>query len=139
MSRHARRTALLGALATLAFAGCQRDTLTQPRSAPLSADKRIDPQDDAGLRRIQHVVVIYLENHSFDNLYGEFRGANGLANSDATSTQVDGLGNPFATLPMTATSPFPTNLPNAPFNIEQFVPASLKIPDLVHRFYQEQQ
>jgi phospholipase C len=139
MFRHARRTALLGALATLAFAGCQRDTLTQPRSAPgLSADRKIDPQDDAGLRRIQHVVVIYLENHSFDNLYGEFPGANGLTNSSATSTQVDGSGNPFATLPMTASSPFPTNLPNAPFNIEQFVPASLRIPDLVHRYYQEQ-
>jgi phospholipase C len=140
MFRHARRTALFGALATLAVAGCQRDTVTQPRSAPaLSADRKIDPQDDAGLRRIQHVVVIYLENHSFDNLYGEFPGANGLANSGATSTQVDGSGNPFATLPMTATSPFPTNLPNAPFTIEQFVPANMKIPDLVHRYYQEQQ
>ena len=139
MFRHVR-TAVLGALATLAFAGCQRDTVTQPRSAPaLSADQKIDPQTDAGLRRIQHVVVIYLENHSFDNLYGEFPGANGLANSGATSTQVDGVGNPFATLPMTGTSPFPTNLPNAPFNIEQYVPANMKIPDLVHRFYQEQQ
>jgi phospholipase C len=140
MFRHARRTALLGALATLVFAGCQRDTLTQPRSAPaLSADKKIDPQNDAGLRRIQHVVVIYLENHSFDNLYGEFPGANGLANSGPTSTQVDGSGNPFATLPMTGTSPFPNTLSNAPFNIEQYVPANLKIPDLVHRYYQEQQ
>jgi phospholipase C len=95
MFRHVRRTAVFGALATLACAGCQRDTVTQPRSAPaLSADKKIDPQNDAGLRRIQQVVVIYLENHSFDNLYGEFPGANGLANSGATSTQVDGLGNP---------------------------------------------
>ncbi len=141
MHRHGTRAGFLGALVALVLplAGCQRDTLTQPHPvSAVSADRRIDPQDDAGLRRIKHVVVIYLENHSFDNLYGEFPGADGLANAAATSTQVDGLGNPFATLPMTATSPFPTNLPNAPFNIEQFVPANMKIPDLVHRYYQEQ-
>ncbi len=139
MHRHGKRAVILSALAALALFGCQHDTLTQPRSASaLSADKRSDPQDDAGLRRIKHVVVIYLENHSFDNLYGEFPGANGLANDAATSTQVDGLGNPFVVLPMTATSPFPTNLANAPFSIERYVPANMKIPDLVHRFYQEQ-
>ena len=31
----------------------------------------------ASLSSINHVVVLYLENHSFDNLYGEFPGANG--------------------------------------------------------------
>ncbi|HXZ43901.1 MAG TPA: alkaline phosphatase family protein, partial [archaeon] len=32
---------------------------------------------ESGLDRIHHLVVIYLENRSFDNLYGEFPGANG--------------------------------------------------------------
>ena len=31
----------------------------------------------AGLDKIRHVLVIYLENRSFDNLYGGFPGANG--------------------------------------------------------------
>jgi len=31
-----------------------------------------------GIDRINHVVVIYLENHSFDNLYGSYSGAEGL-------------------------------------------------------------
>src|SRR5262249_37843687 len=56
--------------------------------------------------------------------------------------QVDIAGTPFATLPFPATTPFtpfPTNLPNAPFSIEQYVPANANTPDLVHRFYQEQQ
>ncbi|HKC48205.1 MAG TPA: alkaline phosphatase family protein [Gemmatimonadales bacterium] len=136
MFRHGPRAIALGALA-LALASCQRDTPTQPQH--VMAAQKIDPQDDAGLRRIQHVVVIYLENHSFDNLYGEFPGADGLANASATSTQVDELGNPFATLPQKTGSPFPTTLANAPFNIEQYVPANMKIPDLVHRYYQEQQ
>src|SRR5262249_37313035 len=87
---------------------------------------------------IKHVVVIYLENHSFDNLYGSFPGANGLASAGGKSKQVDGAGNPFATLPVNAGTPFPTTLTNAPFAIEDFVAATQKIPDLVHRYYQEQ-
>ena len=27
---------------------------------------------------INHTIVIFLENHTFDNLYGKFPGANGL-------------------------------------------------------------
>jgi acid phosphatase len=94
-----------------------------------------------GFDRLKHIVVIYLENHSFDNLYGEFAGANGLTKAAGTTTQVDANGKPFEFLPFPSTppfSPFPTNLPNAPFSIEQYVPAHARTPDLVHRFYQEQ-
>jgi phospholipase C len=97
-----------------------------------------DESDDSGLHRLKHVVVIYLENHSFDNLYGEFRGANGLANAGARATQVDLAGRPYATLPTPPGGAFPSNLANAPFSIEQYVPAAAKTPDLVHRFYQQQ-
>ena len=38
-------------------------------------------QMPTGLHRLQHIVVIYLENRSFDNLYGLFPGANGVANA----------------------------------------------------------
>ena len=34
---------------------------------------------------IDTVVVIYAENRSFDNLYGNFPGANGLANASSTA------------------------------------------------------
>ena len=37
----------------------------------------------AGLSRIDHIVIIYAENHSFDNMYGMFPGANGVANAHA--------------------------------------------------------
>ena len=37
----------------------------------------------APLDRIQNIVVIYAENHSFDNMYGLFPGANGIANATA--------------------------------------------------------
>src|SRR5215472_723116 len=50
---------------------------------------------------IQHVVVIYQENQSFDGLYGYFRGANGLSNATAAQIgQVDKFtGAAIATLP----------------------------------------
>jgi acid phosphatase len=95
--------------------------------------------DDEGFRRLKHIVVIYMENHSFDNLYGEFPGANGLANAGAQATQVDLQGKPFAVLPTLPGGAFPSNLPNAPFNIEQYIPIGVNSPDLVHRFYQEQE
>jgi acid phosphatase len=49
---------------------------------------------------IQTVVVIYAENRSFDNLYGTFPGANGLANASHTSiVQLDRDGKPLRGLP----------------------------------------
>ncbi len=37
------------------------------------------PPTPTGLDKVQHIVVIYLENWSFDSLYGLFPGADGLA------------------------------------------------------------
>jgi acid phosphatase len=82
----------------------------------------IAPQ--SSLDRIQTIVVIYAENHSFDNLYGMFPGANGVANASATQrTQVDHDGRPLPTLPPVYTSGkadphYPAKLPNGPFRID---------------------
>src|SRR5712671_5808889 len=53
------------------------------------------------LAGINHLVVIYDENHSFDNLYGQFPGANGISNaSDTSTTQIDSAtGQPYQCLP----------------------------------------
>ncbi len=93
------------------------------------------------MTRIQHVVVIYLENRSFDNLYGQFPGADGLDSREATTSrrpQIDAKGAPYAALPQAESSPFPPTLPNAPFDITRYVPNDKPTIDLVHRFYQEQ-
>src|SRR5439155_21220738 len=42
---------------------------------------------DDQLQKINHIVVIYEENHSFDNLYGGWEGVNGRANADLAHTQ----------------------------------------------------
>lgn len=94
-----------------------------------------------GIEKVNHVVVIYMENHSFDNLYGTFPGANGLSNATAANTtQVNGTGTVYTTLPNvtgTGSAAFPTNLANTYFNIDQYVANDALIPDVTHRFYQE--
>jgi phospholipase C len=92
----------------------------------------------SGLEQINHIVVIYLENHSFDNLYGQFPGANGLAQAANGPPQEDTEGKPYTVLPQIKDARFPTNLPNHPFPIDKYVPADEKVSDLVHRFYQNQ-
>jgi len=99
-----------------------------------------------GLQKIDHVVVIYLENHSFDNLYGQFPGADGIAKGKWAS-QVGKDGQVLDTLPPVMDTDgkppgpdarFPLKMINAPFLIDQYVPQNAMVPDLVHRYYQNQ-
>jgi acid phosphatase len=101
-----------------------------------------------GLEKIQHILVIYAENRSFDNLYGLFPGANGIANATpAQYTQVDNDGKALAHLPPVwkgkdPDPAFPKDLPNRPFRIDGppiNLPLSVATRDLVHKFYQNQE
>jgi phospholipase C len=101
----------------------------------------------AELAKIGHVVVIFEENRSFDSLFGEFPGADGLANAGAAATQLDREGRPYPALPPvidTAATPpaadprFPAMLANGPFRLNGFVSLEQKTPDMIHAFYQEQ-
>jgi acid phosphatase len=106
--------------------------------------------------QIQNVVVIYAENRGFDHLFGNFPGANGLANATAAEkTQLDRNGTPMSELPPIGgnglTDPSdPTQVPteetrghpNAPYALDDpagyGVGLNYKLHDLVHRFYQNQ-
>ncbi|MBZ9884360.1 acid phosphatase [Mesorhizobium sp. CA10] len=120
--------------------------------ASLSAAAQAAP---AGYDKIDTVVVIYAENRSFDNLYGGFPGANGLANvSPEQARQLDRDGKPLSELPpawggLTGKGVTPAvteaqsaHLPNATFAIDD--PKGFNentgviTHDLWHRFYQEQ-
>ena len=51
------------------------------------------------LAKIKHIVVIYEENHSFDNLYGGWEGVNGLRFAEPLlTTQVSQAGTPYRCL-----------------------------------------
>ncbi|AHF14306.1 alkaline phosphatase family protein [Niabella soli] len=95
---------------------------------------------DEGIGKIKHLVVVYMENRSFDNLYGEFKGANGLKNArKGNFIQVNEKGIPYEYLPaIPRNNSFPTNLPNKLFNIDQYVTSDKKTPDVTHRFFHNQ-
>lgn len=103
-------------------------------------NKRKEVSFKTGLNKVGHVVVIYMENHSFDNLYGQFEGADGISSaSPANVVQLDKEGKPYGYLPaIPGTSAFPTNLANNYFNIDQYIPSDHETPDVTHAFYQEQ-
>jgi phospholipase C len=102
----------------------------------------------SGLDQIQTVVVIYGENRSFDNLYGLFPGANGVAQASPESKlQRDRDGSVLAALPpvwQKGDQPdplYPASMPNGPFRIDTApvnLPLSTATRDLTHRFYQNQ-
>src|SRR6266576_2928172 len=104
------------------------------------------PQGQAteGLARIEHVVVIYAENRSFDHLYGLFPGADGIASATPEQkTQLDHDGKPLPHLPPVydggKPSPkFPQGLPNGPFRIDA-PPVNQRmdevLPNPIHAYY----
>ncbi len=106
------------------------------------------PSTAAGLNRIEHVVVIYAENRSFDHLYGLFPGAEGIAQATAEEkTQLDHDGKPLPTLPPVyvggkPSDAFPKGLPNGPFRIDA-PPVSRRmdevLPSPIHNYYQNRE
>ena len=128
-----KTTRLLALLAALLAAGC----------ATRAGD---------GLSRIEHIVVIYAENRSFDHLYGFFPGAEGIAQATAEQkTQLDQDGRPLPHLPATydpvqkgrLREDLPTaGLPNGPFRIDA-PPINRRwnelLPNPVHAYFQHRE
>jgi acid phosphatase len=116
------------------------------------------------LMKINHFVVIYQENHSFDNLFGGWEKVNGLSKADSEHTvQVSQDGAAFRCLPQSdpplKSPPLPATcndplhgirsaFDNHPFMIDVYIPATAKTckdgapggctGDMVHKFYQSQ-
>lgn len=97
------------------------------------------------LQKVRHIVVIFMENRSFDGMFGAFPGANGLASAGEAAVQIDAAGLPYKTLPQPIDSHtqkpdprFPADLPNRPFEMSPYVPLTDKTGDLIHAFHQEQ-
>src|SRR5699024_10246767 len=95
---------------------------------------------DENIQNIKRVVVIYMEKHSFDNLWGEFEGANGLSNAkEENIIQLDKNDSVYTYLPeIPRSNAFPTNLKNYYFNIDHYVPSDKTTSDVTHSFYPEQ-
>jgi phospholipase C len=113
------------------------------------------PERRPELDRIGHIIVLFLENRSFDHLYGMFPGADGVENAGFAAIQVSAGGRQFSRLPAViinrsvwpgsslgpfgVDTRFATGLPNGPFRADQYVGLRERTIDLIHRFYQEQE
>ena len=122
-----------------------------------------NPSNENKLKGIEHIVVIYEENHSFDNLYGGWERVNGVANAEpAHTTQLGQTGSssfaPYeclyqddanlqATSAANPTGPlsdtcdnttggaFPSHFANAPFSIDAYLhPADITCPPILGAF-----
>src|SRR5215472_11838506 len=86
---HRRRAGLVGgaALAALVLGGLAFAWSPSPRSLD-GPGADVAPTVGAQARaKIKHVVFVLLENHSFDNIFGRFPGADG-----ATTAAIAGQG-----------------------------------------------
>jgi acid phosphatase len=108
-------------------------------AVPGGAAAQGDDGHGDGLKKVDRVVVIYQENHSFDNLYGGWESVNGVDDADAAhTTQVNQAGTPYTCLlqvdvnltspPLPATchdetteKPFDSAFANEPFTIDDFI------------------
>ncbi|WP_158880658.1 acid phosphatase [Rhodanobacter sp. L36] len=157
------RRRLLGGLAfagaAMTVGGCQPigNRVSTAGPSALSTDAL-----DALLRKhIQHVVVLYAENRSFNNLFSDFPGLQQPLKdvSVEASRQLDRDGTPLTTLPPIWGGLAPhaqvvdhrtyhidqhaiTGLPNRPFALRtpdgSPLPHGVVTRDLVHRFYEHQ-
>ncbi|MEG1113960.1 MAG: alkaline phosphatase family protein, partial [Janthinobacterium sp.] len=135
MLNHVLRIALFGAGA-IGLAACTTPTVTrQDMAATVAADPK--------LAKIGQIVVVYMENRSFDHLFGTFPGADGIANGHApdTTTQTGPDGKPYAMLPAVALDKggldprFKADIANAPFRMEPSVSLGDKTASPVHAFW----
>ena len=118
-------------------------------------------RSEAAVKELNHIIVIYQENWSFDALYGQFPGASGYALSFDTLPQYDvKAAPPYSSLIYKTPRPlnggpdpnFPASLdgnlgwwanntvalPLIPYDFTQYIAPDAKTGDIVHRFYHEQ-
>ena len=103
------------------------------------------------LDRLSHILVIYMENRSFDNIFGEFPGANGIGQAGESAVQRDRDDKRYEELPVVKgpfhvranpdelyNAPDIADLPNRPFPIVGMRPGvtpATHTRDLIHAFY----
>lgn len=92
--------------------------------------------------KIDHIIVIYLENRSFDTLFRGFEGADTSDHPFAPYLpQSDTNGTRYNLLPMGdngITLGLPPMVENHPFSLDAYLTHRQLIPDLIHQFYENQ-
>jgi len=124
--------------------------LLASRFAPLARAAASPPADINGLReKIDHIIVIYQENRSFDHYFGAYRppgGAavanlldkDGIVDQRFTGLQKSAAGAPYVYLPVPYQLPGFANalLENRPFPLAPYIAPGDNVPwDPMHHFF----
>ena len=106
-------------------------------------------------KKVNHIIIIYQENWSFDGLYGKFPGANNLSCANTEQLTRQGLhmdffeqpkrdsevhrpGKPDTTYTVKDYHFNNVKLPARPYDLRQFVAPNAETGDITHLFYTEQ-
>jgi phospholipase C len=91
---------------------------------------------------IDHIIVLFMENRSFDHLFGSYPGADGLEGYRGRQTDKNGVAFPTLPTPLGRDGKpdprFPSDLPNAPFLLQKYVAPFDATNNPIHRFYHMQ-
>ena len=136
-----RRNFLRTTGATAVAAGLSQPALAQAMTTP----------DIKGLReKIDHIVVIYQENRSFDHYFATYRNPKGgkkvnnlldrqgnlAANFIGMQKNPEGIAYNYLPLPETIPGFYNASLPNQPFHLAPYIPATDNAPwDPSHNFH----
>lgn len=135
------RTSFSAMALAAAFALLQVGCATAP--TPSAQDPTADPK----LAKIGQIVIVYMENRSFDHLFGLYPGANGLARARAEGRvmQIDKDGKPYAQLPVPLADKngkpdarLLDPIPNGPFALEPRVGLDQPMFSPIHAYYANQ-
>lgn len=135
---------------TAAIAATVLTAALPPARAEMSDKGSSHAFDNLLKARVNHVIVIYQENWSFDALYGRMPGVNGLAYASDTLPQWDKSTEYTSYIyqmpqPLNGGSDLrfpPANgqpaLPMIPYDATKYVSDTNTTGDIVHKFYHEQ-
>lgn len=91
---------------------------------------------------LDHIIVLFLENRSFDHLFGTYPGVDGLARYRGKQTDRSGAAYPTLPQPVGRDGKpdprFPGDLANEPFPLLRFIGPLDQTRDPVHRFHHMQ-
>lgn len=131
------------ALVLAGLGGCAGTPATAPSSTAV-ANTTADPAPDPALAGIGQIVVVYLENRSFDHLFGLYPGVNGIAQARAEGRdlQRDEQGRLYSTLPPPLADKsgkpdarFAAPIANGTFSIDATVPLNGVMFSPIHAYY----
>ena len=93
---------------------------------------------DGARAPIDHIVVLFLENRTFDHLFGTYPGVEGLDSYRGRQADKNGVEYPGLPLALGRDGKpdprFPSDLPNAPFPLQKYVAPFDPTNNPVHRF-----